>query len=57
MAGLRSKALICAIGKVNEGRIDVLRPVPAPSSVIVIGELFIDLERTVKAWVRRFGTR
>jgi hypothetical protein len=38
----------------GERSLMVLRPVPQPSSVMVIGEV---LERRVKTWVRRGGRR
>jgi hypothetical protein len=57
MPGLRSRALISVRlrdGEEGERSLTVLRPVPQPSSVMVIGEVE---ERRVKAWVRRGGSR
>lgn len=54
ISGDRSRAfMVLILGR--ERSLRVLRPVPAPSSVIVWGELVVG--RRVKAWVRRAGRR
>lgn len=57
MEGERSRAFIFAILREVERILRVLRPVPHPSSVIVmaVDSGFSD-ERVVKAWVRRDGS-
>lgn len=52
--GERSRALIAAtVGDRDESNLTVLRPVPQPSSVTVIGDEYE--ERWAKTWVRRAG--
>jgi hypothetical protein len=56
MPGERSRALISLMFKVGGGEssLMVLRPVPQPSSVIVMGEVE---ESRGKTWDRRLGRR
>lgn len=55
MPGLRSRALIWDMAGREGGRsLMVLRPVPAPNSVMVRG---VVLERSVNVWPRRGGRR
>jgi len=56
---LRSNAFMAVIGIGGEADMSlmVLRPVPQPSSVMVIGVGEVEMKRGVNAWERRVGRR